>query len=496
MAGPDGEASGDAEEGIAHGDGEAGAEETEECPFVLEEARPEEQDDKGGDDGDENGKVAAPAIALLVSGRATANDGRTDAIDEEGGDDGDDGPDGGDGILHAESDAGWWQGRFREKAADGDFSRAYVSVLEEFNDGGGGWRRASESTRRYTVGGDFPYCTGAGSTIINTMPKYSIVVPFHNEEENVTALYDRLKAVMEHVGDSFELVLVDDGSRDRTYKLLEEIAAVDSRVLVVKLRRNFGQTSALAAGFDHAAGEFVLAMDGDLQHDPNEIPNFLGKLEEGYDVVSGWRKQRIDNFVLRRFPSRCANWLMAKLSGVEIHDFGTTYKAYRREVIQNIPLYGEMHRFIPALASWYGASICEIPIKNVHRERGKSHYGIGRTFRVFFDLLTIRFLLKYMTRPLHFFGSLGSLSMLGGGAISMLLLGLKLAGSQHVMDDHGPLFVIAGVAILAGIQMLAIGLLGELQVRHYHTNNHRAPYAVDRLVRLRASEEPNLLREQ
>jgi hypothetical protein len=187
---------------------------------------------------------------------------------------------------------------------------------------------------------------------------------------------------------------------------------------------------------------------------------------------------------------------MAKLSGVEIHDFGTTYKAYRREVIQNIPLYGEMHRFIPALASWYGASICEIPIKNVHRERGKSHYGIGRTFRVFFDLLTIRFLLKYMTRPLHFFGGLGSLGILSGGAISMLLLGLKLAGSQHVMDDHGPLFVIAAVAIVAGIQMLAIGLLGELQVRHYHTNNHRAPYAVDRLVRLRASEEPNLLREQ
>lgn len=342
----------------------------------------------------------------------------------------------------------------------------------------------------------FCHCGGTQSTIIINMPKYSIVVPFHNEEDNVTDLYDRLKAVMEQVGDSFELVLVDDGSRDRTYKLLEEIAAVDSRVLVVKLRRNFGQTSALAAGFDHAAGEFILAMDGDLQHDPNEIPNFVARLEEGYDVVSGWRKQRIDNFVMRRFPSRCANWLMAKLSGVDIHDFGTTYKAYRREVIQNIPLYGEMHRFIPALASWYGASICEIPIKNVHREKGKSHYGIGRTFRVFFDLLTIRFLLKYMTRPLHFFGGLGSLGIVSGGVISMMLLGLKLAGSQHVMDDHGPLFVIGAVAIVAGIQMLAIGLLGELQVRHYHTNNHRAPYAVDRLVRLRASEEPNLLREQ
>ncbi len=327
------------------------------------------------------------------------------------------------------------------------------------------------------------------------MPKYSVVVPFHNEEENVTALYDRLKDVMESVSDSFELVLVDDGSSDKTYKLLEEIAAVDSRVLVIKLRRNFGQTSALAAGFDHAQGEYVLAMDGDLQHDPNEIPRFLEKLDEGYDVVSGWRRERIDNFILRRIPSRAANWLMAKLSGVDIHDFGTTFKAYRREVIQSVPLYGEMHRFIPALASWYGASICEIPIRNVNRERGKSHYGIGRTFRVFFDLLTIRFLLKYMTRPLHFFGSFGALSMLGGAGIAMLLLALKLFTRQHVMDQHGPLFVIAGILLLAGIQMLAIGLLGELQVRHYHHAGQRSPYAVDRLVRLRAPEEPRLLRE-
>ena len=268
------------------------------------------------------------------------------------------------------------------------------------------------------------------------MPKYSIVVPFHNEEENVTVLYARLKQVMEQVGESFELVLVDDGSTDRTYKLLEEIAAVDSRVLVVKLRRNFGQTSALAAGFDNASGEFILAMDGDLQHDPNEIPDFLEKLEEGYDVVSGWRKERIDNFVMRRFPSRCANWLMAKLSGVDIHDFGTTFKAYRREVIQNIPLYGEMHRFIPALASWYGASICEIPIKNVNRERGKSHYGIGRTFRVFFDLLTIRFLLKYMSRPLHFFGGFGALGIVLGGIFSVVLAGHE--DTQPASECDGP----------------------------------------------------------
>jgi glycosyltransferase involved in cell wall biosynthesis len=283
-------------------------------------------------------------------------------------------------------------------------------------------------------------------------------------------------------------VFVDDGSRDRTYRLLEEIAAVDSRVLVIKLRRNFGQTSALAAGFDHAQGEFILAMDGDLQHEPEEIPGFLAKLEEGYDVVSGWRKRRTDSFFLRRIPSGAANWMMATLSGVRIHDFGTTFKAYRREVIQNIPLYGEMHRFIPALASWYGASICEIPISNSVREFGKSHYGISRTFRVFFDLLTIRFLLRYMTRPLHFFGSIGSLGVLTGSALAMWLLILKVFTTQHVMVEHGPIFVAAGVFILAGIQMVGIGLLGELQVRHFHTAAHRAPYAVERLLRLRSEE--------
>jgi glycosyltransferase involved in cell wall biosynthesis len=328
------------------------------------------------------------------------------------------------------------------------------------------------------------------------MAKYSIVVPFHNEEENVTALYARLKQVMEQVGESFELVLVEDGSNDRTYKLLEEIAAVDSRVLLVKLRRNFGQTSALSAGFDHATGEFILAMDGDLQHDPNDIPKFLEKLEEGYDVVSGWRKERVDSLLMRRVPSRCANWLMARLSGVEIHDFGTTFKAYRREVIQNIPLYGEMHRFIPALASWYGASICEIPIRYVNRERGKSHYGIGRTFSVFFDLLTIRFLLRYMSRPLHFFGSFGVLGILAGSTISAVLLGMKLLNPhQSLMELHGPMFVIGAVLIVAGIQMLAIGLLGELQVRHFHASQQHAPYAIDRIVRLNSPEEQSILSE-
>jgi glycosyltransferase involved in cell wall biosynthesis len=320
------------------------------------------------------------------------------------------------------------------------------------------------------------------------VPKYSIVVPFHNEEENVTELYDRLRVVMEAAGEPFELVFVDDGSRDHTFSLLQQIASVDRRVVVVKLRRNFGQTSALAAGFDHAQGDYVIAMDGDLQHDPHDIPMFLHKLREGYDVVSGWRKQRIDNFVMRRIPSRIANWLMAKLSGVDIHDFGTTFKAYRREVLQDIPLYGELHRFIPALASAYGATICEIPIRNVNRERGESHYGISRTFRVFFDLITIRFLLKYMSRPLHFFGSFGAFSSLGGVGIALYMMFEKFIRHVDVMEEHGPLMVMAGVMIVAGVQLVALGLLGELQVRHFHEPDKRGPYVVDRVLRTSPSE--------
>lgn len=324
------------------------------------------------------------------------------------------------------------------------------------------------------------------------MTKYSIVVPFHNEQESVTELYDRLKAVMEANGETFELVFVDDGSSDQTFPLLQQIAGVDSRVVVVKLRRNFGQTSALAAGFDHAKGEFVIAMDGDLQHDPSDIPLFLEKIEQGYDIVSGWRKERVDNFILRRLPSRVANWTMAKLSGVDIHDFGTTYKAYRRELLEQVPLYGELHRFIPALASGYGATICEIPIKNVNRDRGASHYGISRTFRVFFDLITIRFMLRYLTRPLHFFGTVGMLGIFTGSIIGLWMIALKLLTHVHVMDQHGPLLVFAAVMIVAGVQLLALGLLGELQVRHFHEPVSGIPYRIDRVIRTEQNEETEI----
>ena len=324
------------------------------------------------------------------------------------------------------------------------------------------------------------------------MLKYSIVVPLHNEQENVTDLYDRLKAVMEASGETFEIVLVDDGSEDQTFDLLREIASIDSRVTVVKLRRNFGQTAGLAAGFDHARGEFIIAMDGDLQHDSADIPLFLEKVAEGYDIVSGWRKQRIDNFWLRRFPSRVANWTMAKLSGVDIHDFGTTFKAYRREILEQVPLYGELHRFIPALASWHGATICEVPIRNINRERGVSHYGISRTFRVFFDLITIRFLLRYLSRPLHFFGTGGMLSIFAGSGIAVWLMAQKLLHHLDVVASHGPLMLFGAVLLVLGMNLLAIGLLGEMQVRHYHSPVRRAPYSVDRILRAQSEEESHI----
>jgi glycosyltransferase involved in cell wall biosynthesis len=309
-------------------------------------------------------------------------------------------------------------------------------------------------------------------------PSLSVVVPFYNEEGNVSEMYDRLHAVMDDIGWRYQLVFVDDGSTDKTFTLLNEIAEMDPLVTVIRLRRNFGQTAALAAGFAHSKGEYVIAMDGDLQHNPAEIPAFLKKVAEGYDIVSGWRYHRVDNLWLRRIPSRCANWLMAKLSGVEIHDFGTTFKAYRRELLRQLPLYGEMHRFIPAIASACGASICEVPIHNNHRTRGTSHYGISRTFRVLFDLITIRFLLRYMSRPLHFFGRIGLLNMTAGCVMALWLGISKVVYGTSIVQQHGPFMVFAAVLILLGVQLLALGLLGELAVWQYFNPAPRAPYSI------------------
>lgn len=306
----------------------------------------------------------------------------------------------------------------------------------------------------------------------------SIVVPLYNEEDNVTPLYVRLTQVLAALERPYEIIFVDDGSKDRTPQSLGRIYESDSRVRVITLRRNFGQTAALKAGFDVARGRIIISMDGDLQHAPEEIPSFVAKIEEDYDIVSGWRAQRRDGWLTRRLPSRIANWMMAKLSGVELHDFGTTFKAYRREVIQSIQLYGELHRFIPALASWSGARITEIPISNPHRQNGKSNYGLSRTFHVFLDLLSTKFLLDYSTRPLHFFGSFGMLATGTGSLICVLLAFKKLLLHQAIMVQNGPLLFAASLLIIAGIQLLCLGLASELLSRTYYESQRKPVYAV------------------
>ncbi len=304
----------------------------------------------------------------------------------------------------------------------------------------------------------------------------SIVIPIHNEERAILPLYDRLASVLEKLGRPYEILFVDDASSDRSYELLSNLVETDGHLKVIRLRRNFGQTAALAAGFHEAKGEVVIAMDGDLQHAPEDIPLLLAKIDEGYDIASGWRKARIDP-PLRKIPSRIANWMMAKASGVNLRDFGTTFKAYRAEVLKDVHLYGELHRFIPALASFYGARVAEVPIQNTPRVGGDSHYGIGRTFRVLFDILTIKFLLKYFTRPMHFFGSLGLLGTTLGGAIMSYLLVKKLMGYEIVME-HGPLMVAGVLLLLAGIMMFSTGLIGELLIRTYFESQGRRIYAV------------------
>src|SRR5579862_2308913 len=249
------------------------------------------------------------------------------------------------------------------------------------------------------------------------MAGLSIVIPIHNEEPSILPLYDRLTAVLERLRKPYEIIFIDDASTDRSFDLLANLVETDARLKVIRLRRNFGQTAALAAGFDESQGNIVISLDGDLQHAPEDIPALLEKIEEGYDIASGWRKNRVDNAVTRKFPSRIANWLMAKVSGVELRDFGTTFKAYRAEVLKDVNLYGELHRFIPALATLYGARIAEVPIKNIERPTGASHYGLSRTFRVMFDIFTIWFLLKYFTRPMHFFGKWGLVAAGTGSAI-------------------------------------------------------------------------------
>jgi glycosyltransferase involved in cell wall biosynthesis len=311
----------------------------------------------------------------------------------------------------------------------------------------------------------------------------SVVVPLYNESDVVDELYRRLTQTMAKTGLSYELVLVDDGSSDDTLGQLKKIAHNDKHVVAVELRRNFGQTPALAAGFDTARGEIIISMDGDLQHSPEEIPNFIEKINDGYDVVSGWREQRTDNLMMRRIPSRIANLLVSKISGVDIHDFGTTFKAYRREIIDQLKLYGEMHRFIPALLSFSGARIIEIPIKNIVRPQGKSNYGISRTFRVALDLITLRFMLGYLTRPLHFFGKAALyLVLISFGLFTYIAID-KFYYKVPILTEHGPLAALAALLLIIGAGFISTGLLAEMLSRIYFESTGRKIYSVRKVHR-------------
>ena len=306
----------------------------------------------------------------------------------------------------------------------------------------------------------------------------SIVIPVHNEEHSILPLYDRLTRVLVEMRRPYEILFIDDASSDRSFELLANLVQTDPHLKVLRLRRNFGQTAALAAGFHEARGKVVIAMDGDLQHAPEDIPALMAKIDEGYDIASGWRKDRVDNAIMRKLPSRVANWLMARASGVDLHDFGTTFKAYRTEVLKDVQLYGELHRFIPALASFYGARIAEVPIRNTPRLNGGSHYGIGRTFRVLFDILTIRFLLKYFTRPMHFFGSIG-LAGVSTGTLALAYCAVrKLLFGFDIIQEHGPLMVLGSLLFLAGLIMFSLGLIGEVMIRIYFESQGRRIYAI------------------
>jgi glycosyltransferase involved in cell wall biosynthesis len=311
----------------------------------------------------------------------------------------------------------------------------------------------------------------------------SVVVPLYNEAPAVNELYDRLSKTMKETDLRYELVFVDDGSSDNTLKLIKDIASKDSKVAAVELRRNFGQTPALAAGFDVARGQVIISMDGDLENFPEEIPKFIEKINGGYDVVSGWRKHRAHGFIMRRLPSMTANWIASKVSGVNLHDFGNTFKAYKRDVIEDLNLYGEMHRFIPALMSRSGIKIIEIPVKHINRPHGTSNYGISRTIRVVFDLITLRFLLGYITRPLHFFGRPAVYSILASLALFAYILYDKFYYNVPISVAHTPLMALATILLMLGTAFVATGLIGEMISRVYFESTDKKIYSIRRIHR-------------
>ena len=320
-------------------------------------------------------------------------------------------------------------------------------------------------------------------------PELSLLIPLYNEEENLTLLLDRVAEVMDGLGRPYEVVLVDDGSKDRTPDLLRQAAKQRRNLRVVLFRRNSGQTAALAAAIQHSRGGILIPMDGDLQNDPADIPRLLDRLSEGFDVVSGWRRNRQDPFLTRKLPSVMANGLISVISGVWLHDYGCTLKAYRREVLSPVQLLGEMHRFIPILATWQGARVTEVEVTHHARAHGKSKYGLGRTFKVVLDLLTIKFMGSFITKPIYAFGGTGAFLFF----LSFLLACYTLWEKFTLPDawvHRNPLFLLAIFFALAGMQLVMMGLLGELLIRIYFASTNNTPYVIREVLESPCAESP------
>jgi glycosyltransferase involved in cell wall biosynthesis len=309
----------------------------------------------------------------------------------------------------------------------------------------------------------------------NDHPELSLFLPVLDEQENLRPMHDKIRGALDALGRTAEVIYVDDGSTDKSLDILKEIAASDDRVRVISLRRNYGQTAAMSAGIDAAKGDILIPMDADLQNDPADIARLLQKLDEGYDVVSGWRKNRQDKLVSRKIPSQIANRIISWIGGVPLHDYGCSLKAYRRDVIQDVKLYGEMHRFIPIYASWAGARVTEIPVDHHARTMGKSKYGISRTIKVVFDLMTIKFMASYQTKPIYVFGTFGMIAFALSMIAAVWAIVLKFYGTSFILT---PLPVITVVMLAISVQFFLMGLLAELLVRTYHESQDKAIYAV------------------
>jgi len=308
------------------------------------------------------------------------------------------------------------------------------------------------------------------------MTSLSIVIPVYNEEESLPLLYEKLVSTLATINYDYEIIYVDDGSHDTSFALLEQLAQQDTKVKVIKFTRNYGQTAALAAGIDHAQKEAVIFLDADLQNDPSDIPMMLAKLNEGYDVVSGWRKDRQDRWLTRILPSQMANWIISKVTKVHLHDYGCTLKIYRREVLQGYRLYGEMHRFLPAYAAQVGARIVELPVKHHPRRHGQSKYGLERTVKVILDLFTVKFLNSYAQKPIHIFGGVGiALIFISFFLVFYLLLQKILWGFSLITN---PLLLMSVMLTIIGVQSIFMGLLGELIVRTYYESQDKPTYHV------------------